>query len=291
VMRAAPLVLMLSGLLAAVPLRAQHALSASDSAFFAAARRASMKYRAQDAAIVDGFRPVGVEFPAMGEHWVSLPRVMEDLIDPARPSVLIYVTVNGVAMLGGVGYTDLLRPGEPPPSAPARSFWHAHNGTVADESFPLAHQMGHSSDGVATGDSLRLMVLHVWTAMPNASGPFSTDNWSLPLRRLGRERAVISSTAVRGIALAQDSSGYFALALRTALLPTEREERIIEAMLDSARQVASLHTNSLRRGTAADAKRIDGALAETWKELWRGLEVRLEGHRPALRALKAQLSP
>src|SRR5436853_4979730 len=83
-------------------------LSAADNAFVTEAKRAAAKYRAQAAAIADGFRPIGVEFPAMGEHWVSLQRVMANTIDPTLPSVLIYVTVNGRPTLGGVGFTSLL---------------------------------------------------------------------------------------------------------------------------------------------------------------------------------------
>ena len=75
----------------------------------APARRAIARAHA---AIADGFRPVGVEFPAMGEHWVNLARVMADTLDPAMPPVLIYVMVNGKPQLGGVAFTDLLGRGE-----------------------------------------------------------------------------------------------------------------------------------------------------------------------------------
>ena len=102
--------LLACALLAGAPLHAQ----GSDAAerFVAAARAGTTRYRSRDAAIADGYKRVGVEFPAMGEHWVSLARIMEDTVVAERPSVLIYVTVNGSPRLAGVAYTDLLEPGE-----------------------------------------------------------------------------------------------------------------------------------------------------------------------------------
>ena len=116
----------------------------ANTAFVAAARAGAARYRSRDAAIADGFRPVGVEFPAMGEHWVNLARVMADTLDPAMPPVLIYVMVNGKPQLGGVGFTDLLSRGESVGRVPGARFWHEHNGSITEESFPLQHHMGLS---------------------------------------------------------------------------------------------------------------------------------------------------
>src|SRR5918999_3495199 len=151
----------------------------------AAAREGTRRYQLQDAAIADGFRRVGVDFPAMGEHWVNLQRVMADSFAPGHPAVLIYVRVNGVPSLAGVAYTALLERGESPPTfAPARGSWHEHNGTIAEESFPIGH---HATERRERDDDapLRLSILHAWVWVQNPAGLFATDNWSLPYVRLG----------------------------------------------------------------------------------------------------------
>ena len=112
-----------------------------------AAREGTMRYRSIDSAIADGFKRVGVEFPAMGEHWVNLARVLENKFDPARPSVLTYITDGGRRRLAGVAYTALLAEGElPPNSAAPQAYWHEHNGSVAEESLPLHHVAGMATD-------------------------------------------------------------------------------------------------------------------------------------------------
>jgi hypothetical protein len=264
--------------------------SPHDAAFIVAAKRAAAAYRTQDAAIADGFRPVGVEFPAMGEHWVSLQRVMANTIDPALPSVLIYVTIGGHATLGGVGYTKLLRKGEPLPSSPASGYWHEHNGSVAEESFPLRHHMG-SDSRPGRGDELRLAILHLWTEIPNDAGPFATDNWRLPLRRLGTVTLSPTVDALQAIALAQDETGYFALMLRVALEPTDREEAIITRALSDHRaaaikQVASLRVTSPSTRVQDSAKR---ELTNVWQSLWRTLAERMPSRRAQLSALRSDL--
>lgn len=264
---------------------------ASDTGFVTAAKRAAAKYRTQDAAIADGFRPVGLEFPAMGEHWVSLQRVMANTIDPTVPSVLIYVTVNGQPTLAGVGFTDLLRPGEPLPRTPAAGFWHEHNGSIAEESFPLRHQMGQKS--ISTGDdALRLAILHVWTEIPNGAGAFATDNWRLPFRRLGAE-AHLRADALRAIALAQDETGYYALMLRDALHPSDQEDVIIARVLADARETSVVRTAALRTALIARRPSIaseEAALSAAWDGLWQMLDARLPVRRAQLRALRSQLT-
>src|SRR5690349_4193807 len=74
---------------------ASRARVAAPNEFVAAARAATQRYQSQEAAIADGFRRVGGDFPAMGEHWVNLPQVMADSFAPATPSVLTYIRVGG----------------------------------------------------------------------------------------------------------------------------------------------------------------------------------------------------
>lgn len=263
--------------------------SQGDAAFIAAAKQAAAKYRTQAAAIADGFRPVGVEFPAMGEHWVSLQRVMANTIDASLPSVLIYVTINGRPTLGGVGYTDLLRPGQALPQSPAPNFWHEHNGSVAEESFPVRHEMGQGSKA-DDGDAVRLAILHLWTEIPNDAGVFVADNWRLPLRRLGMSPH-LSANALQATALAQDETGYYALMLRVALHPNDREEATIERVLADTRaaaikQVALLRTPQSGRQPAS----VNGnALASVWETLWLSLAERLPSRRTQLSVLRTEL--
>lgn len=266
-------------------------ISPDDSAFIASAKRAAIKYRVQEAAIADGFRPVGVEFPAMGEHWVSLQRVMANTIDPALPSVLIYVTVNGRPTLGGVGYTDLLRPGEPLPRRPAAGSWHEHNGSIAEESLPLRHQMGAAASTVGD-DGLRLAILHLWTEIPNDVGPFATDNWRLPQRRLDDRAPHLGAEATRALALAQDETGYYALMLRVALQPSGREEVVIDHVLADARATAIARAAALRSAMSSRAavSKQEASLADAWNGMWRVLDGRLPGRRNQLHALREELT-
>ena len=172
-------------LLAVCAVRLASAQSVDATArMLAAAREGTMRYRSIDSAIADGFKRVGVEFPAMGEHWVNVARVLENRFDPARPSVLTYITDGGRRRLAGVAFTALLADGEQPPSSAApQVYWHEHNGSVAEESLPLHHAAGTAAD-VGSG-APRLSILHAWVWLPNPAGPFVTDNWTLPLARVG----------------------------------------------------------------------------------------------------------
>ena len=97
--------LLFVALLAATRLRAQNVASqatdhhghrvtlpddASIARFVAAARSGTERYRDQQAAIEDGFRVVGPDFPGMGEHWIHIGRLLQARFDPARPSLLQY---------------------------------------------------------------------------------------------------------------------------------------------------------------------------------------------------------
>jgi hypothetical protein len=263
--------------------------------FVSAARDGTRRYKSQAIAIADGFKRVGVEFPAMGEHWVNLQRVMEDTLVPARPSVLIYVNVRGEARLAGVGYTALLQHGEQPPEfPPAHPFWHEHNGTVVDESFPLAHHLdgGTSPTGDATA-ALRLSILHAWVWAPNADGVFATDNWSLPSVRVGAAAPLeLSRDALRGLTLAADSSDYYALMVRTGAggngRPlTPQEERAISTVISDHRARAA--RDAARLNSPHPVPDAAARLASTWLSLWSTLERALPARIPQLRTLRQHL--
>lgn len=240
------------------------------------ARVGTARYRSVDSAIADGFKRVGVEFPAMGEHWVNLPRVLENRFDAARPSVLIYITTQGKRELAGVAYTALLYDGQKPPATAAKlSDWHEHNGSVAEESLPLHHAAGMSS--APTSGAPRLSILHAWVWTPNPAGVFVTDNWSLPIERVGGKPTRLSADAVRGLALAADSSGYYELTLQSSIEATEAETKTIARVVDA-------HRSAARRAGLNDT-----ALASAWRDLWASLERALPARATSLRSVRARL--
>ncbi len=171
--------------LAGTPVLGQSAPALEDVAeFVAAARAATYRYHQQSAAVADGYRRIGPDFPSMGEHWVSVPLVVREDVDPLHPPILEYVTVAGKPVLAGVAYTQLVRNGPPraPLPAPA-SAWHYHAGSVDEESFILSH--AQRGDSAAQGSGPRIAVLHAWLWVNNPAGLFATDNWALPWHRLG----------------------------------------------------------------------------------------------------------
>jgi hypothetical protein len=249
-----------------------------------AAREGTMRYRSIDSAIADGFKRVGVEFPAMGEHWVNLARVLENQFDPARPSVLTYITEGGRRRLAGVAYTALLAEGEQPPnSAAPQTYWHEHNGSVAEESLPLHHAAGMATD--AGPGAPRLSILHAWVWLPNPAGSFVTDNWTLPLARIGIDAShhTLSRDAIRGVSLANDDASYYEQTIETSLAPSDIELKLIRSVV--ARHRAEARAEARKDPTLRNASGI----ATAWTSLWSDLEKSLPRDGAALRSLRARL--
>ena len=171
--------------LAGGPLAAQsHPAPGEVDTFVSTVREATGRYRDRAAAIADGYRRVGPDFPSMGEHWVSVPLVVRGAVDPRRPPILEYVLVDGAPVLAGVAYTQLVRGEAPSARVPApASAWHYHAGSVSEESFILGHAARTGGQPSAAGP--RVAVLHAWVWMENPAGLFATDNWALPWHRLG----------------------------------------------------------------------------------------------------------
>ena len=256
--------------------------------FLAEARAGTRRYSSQQAAIADGFRRVGVEFPAMGEHWVSLARVMADTLDAARPSVLIYVNVKGTPRLAGVAYTDLLDPGDPAPRGPAPGAWHEHNGAIDEESLPLGHHGAHEGSSVAEG-APRLSILHAWVWTANPDGPFVTDNWALPFLRFGLSPdRMLARDVVRALALAADDEGYHLLMIRTAVGISPAEEPMATRVITAHRGKVLAIAGSLDGAKTLDTAQQE-ALAAEWARLWRELADAFPRHASRLAALRAQL--
>ena len=273
---------MLLGCLLAAPAAAQTGPAADDSviaSFIRQARSGTAPYHDRAVAIADGFRRIGVEFPAMGEHWVNPVWVLADTFDISRPAMLTYIMVDGTPVLAGVGYTALLEPGEVPPDfAPATGAWHEHNGSVIEESLPHHHRSpttGAGHAGHAGQPARRLSVLHAWVWVENPAGVFVTDNWALPAHRLGiapDER--LSRPARHMITLGLAGTPYYVLILRGALSPSVAEEEVIARVLEASRSRIGPLLGSVQTSGDLDeetSRQLDAQWAELWNELMRDL--------------------
>jgi hypothetical protein len=255
--------------------------------FTTKARDGTRRYQSQDAAIADGYKRFGVEFPTMGEHWISAARIGENTFEPDRPSVLIYATIDGAARLVAVGYTRLVSGREPPPALPAFADWHEHNGGVAEESLPTAHHRTSTSDGDAT--SPRLFVMHAWIWSQNPDGVFATNNWSLPLARLGVSVPEPNSPdALRALALAGDVGDYHLLVLRTAVGLSSTEAGAAGSVLDTYHARATHEAASVRVAGRLTPD-VSQRLTVLWDALWADLERALPARVDRLRALRRTL--
>lgn len=179
------------------------------SAFVHTVREATARYRDRHEAVVSGYRPIGPDFPGMGEHWISVPLLLDGSIDPARPPILEYADIDGVPTLVGAAFAVLLPADSAPPvgfPVPATA-WHFHGGAVSEESFVS----GHAHGAQAPSNKPRVAVLHVWAWLDNPEGPFATDNWALPFARLGLPvpAQAPSLEVARGLALVSGGARYY----------------------------------------------------------------------------------
>lgn len=236
-------------------------------AFVEQARRATDKYHDRAAAIVDGYRPIGEDFPGMGEHWIHIGLVLDGRYDVTHPEFLTYVSLDGVPRLLGVAYALPLLQGEEPPDEPAgRAAWHAHARSVDDETLmPHHHQSAHGSDAA------RLAMLHAWVWLANPEGLFAADNWAVPFLRLGfAPPAQDGSAAGKALSLLSGADAYLARAVATAVAPAAIDEGTLHSAIARARQgVASIVQG--RSGAALSASELE-ALATRWQQLWRAIE-------------------
>ncbi|MDQ6829857.1 MAG: hypothetical protein M3081_13440 [Gemmatimonadota bacterium] len=174
------------------------------AAFFDRLRLLTKVYEDRNAAIRAGYRRIGIDFPSMGEHWVDPSRVIEPRFDATRPAMLAYTMVDGRPELVGVVFAIALAPNETAPLLPgADAFWHEHSGSVSDEALLSEHRTS-PSDTAGT----RVAVLHAWTHVANPAGPYATENWALPFRRLHLEVPVpLPLRAARAVSLATNGGG------------------------------------------------------------------------------------
>jgi hypothetical protein len=249
-------------------------VSAADTAatrFVADARAATQRYRDRSVAIADGYRQVGPELPAMGEHWLNIGLVLADTLDVAHPPVLIYVSSPDGPVLAGAAYTRLLGPDDGYPDFPrGLHAWHDHSGFVEDEALPTAH-VRHAA--VASPERTRLGILHLWMGVENPAGAWTADNWALPFARAGLLPPRRSDAAARALALAADSGRYVADVLaRVGLLDSARIASM-RAIMDTA-AVEAVEIAPLERG------KLTTEQLDLLEAIWRGVWPRIESTLP-----------
>jgi hypothetical protein len=241
-----------------------HGPVAGEAAFAERARTASERYRDRRNAISDGYRRLGPDFPAMGEHWVHPTRMVEGSLEIERPQALAYAIVAGEPVLTGVIYAKPLRQGEAPPEFPFPGLpWHDHVGAIDEESVLLHHAMS------AEGNGFRLSMLHAWVWTSNPDGVFAADNWALPFFRLGLpvpERVPVP--AARALSLAADGDVYYHLLFRALTEAGDAEQRAARAALREARARVEQWLGARPEPGAPLGGDELGRLAGWWVELW-----------------------
>lgn len=235
-------------------------------AFVEQARLAAARYPDLGTAIAAGYRAVGPELPAMGQHWVNAALLYGGRIDAAQPQVLEYATIGGRQVLVGVAYASLLGPGVSPPDDPVPGrLWHAHGGDLDEESLSDSHA------GSGEPDSDRVAVLHVWVPQPNAAGMFAAENWALPFLRAGLAAPPQASEAsARALALGTGALPYFLAQYRANRRPDSTIATRLSALCnDVADSVARWRQ---RHGSSPVLRPAEVTwLAQQWQTIEAGL--------------------
>ena len=239
----------------------------STAAFIECARAATDKYHDQAAAILDGYRRIGRDFPAMGEHWIRVGLVFDGQFDASRPEILSYVRVNGTPQLLGVAYAVPLLRGEQPPDGPGGpDACHDHSRTVEDETLlPLHHMHGTAQGGA------RLAMMHAWIWSPNPDGMFAADNWAIPYIRLGLTPPPAANPSVaKALSFATGGRDYFELAIDVAARSTVIEKQRVKVAMDRAQA----ETESIVRDSPRDALGTvhSARLAAVWTAMWSAVD-------------------
>jgi hypothetical protein len=254
----------------------------SPDQFVACARAGTERYRDHAAAVLDGYRAIGRDFPGMGEHWIRVSLVFDGAFDPARPEILNYIVVNGTRRLLGVAYAVPLLEGETPPSSPAGpEAWHDHSRTIEDETvLPHHHTRG------STASLARLSMLHAWLWSPNPDGMFAADNWAIPFLRLNlAPGAEVRTAAAKALALASGGRDYFEMAIDAAARLSPEESHRVRAGMAKA-EAAVRQLIPLGKGTTLDEME-HAELNTIWRQLWEKIDAAISdtareklGHSP-----------
>ena len=280
--------LVLLAMAAAGALSRQDAACGSDagllsaSQFVECARRGTARYRDRAAAIRDGYRQIGRDFPAMGEHWIRLALVFDGKFDASRPEVLNYVEIDGEPTLFGVGYAVPLLAGETAPRGPAGLHaWHDHFRTIDDETLlPHHHTHGSAKEGA------RLAMMHAWVWSSNPHGTFAADNWAIPFAR--RRLDVpdqFPPAAAKAVSLAFGGRDYVEAALEAVGASGGHHHALLSQALDGAVARVSILLPPGRH-TVPDQAELQ-RLADIWTDMWAAID---EAVPPSIRQSLAGLA-
>lgn len=229
-----------------------HSDRTSIDGFRTTARDATRRYHAASVALADGFRPVGEDSPAMGRHWVNPARLFSRDVSAERPAILMYIDVEGQAVLTGIAYAvpleDLATVSSAIP-APLEA-WHVHTGALAAES----HKPDHISNPPMSDDT-GVAVLHAWVWTENPAGLFAPDNWKLPWLRLGLLPPLDAPVAAaKAIALCtEEGYEHFAFQWRASMRSSSSVEQ----------ETAAVELEEARRTALARCRLLEGARPST----------------------------
>jgi hypothetical protein len=239
--------------------------SGSEAKFIDCAREGTARYQDRTFAIQDGYRMIGSDFPAMGEHWINISLLFDGEFDPERPEVLNYIVISGEPKLLGVAYAMPLLGGESAPDWPTSGAWHDHYRTLDDETTAPEHHLS----GEARNHG-RLSMLHAWIWADNPEGVFAADNWSIPYLRLGIPPPDVSpGAAARALSLLSAGAVHFMGSIEGVAAPSPDEKLLIEiALADATAEVDRV----IRNRDAAALNVVDTArLSEVWSRLWNAI--------------------
>lgn len=241
----------------------------SVSRFVECARAGTERYRDRQAAIRDGYRRIGRDFPAMGEHWIRIGLVFDGKFEPAHPEVLNYVEIAGKPQLLGVAYAMPLLAGETVPAGPAGPHaWHDHFRSI-DQETVLPHHQAHGS---AT-DGARLAMLHAWVWSPNPEGTFAADNWVIPFIRYNMTPPpAFPIPSAKALSLLSGGREYVEASIRAVAVEASQQQSVRAALdaalLKIADSVPKDTNDVIDTGTLA-------RLAAIWSELWTTIDATL----------------
>jgi hypothetical protein len=201
-----------------------------------AAELTARRLATPEAAAAAGYRPLGPDFPGMGQHWVNIRILMSGELSLEEPAVLSYTDVHGRPTLVNVAHTVVLgREGAPPAlvGVPPEA-WHAHSGTIEEEMIGEHRpDMGQELAGQ------RATMLHVWR-IRNPEGSLAQHNWLLPFRALGLPDpdGVPREWAAQALSLATRSGEVYRRQVVRALVDPDRlarAEDVLEKQCGNAR--------------------------------------------------------
>lgn len=257
--------LLLFSLVAAAATSAPSDRTALDSIADATARDIA-RFADRRAAVAEGYRRVGADFPGMGEHWVHPGVLLAGTIDSRRPTMLSYATIAGRPTLVGAGFIVATR-GDAQAEVPGwPTHWHEHSGLLAEASGVRPS----STDASAT--ATHVWILHVWTSVPNPSGRYDADNWALPFARAGIIAPIdVDHDAGQAAALTVgDGDAY----LRGALTLVGLRRPALEAAIDESIAEATASAAKVMERVRAEGVASAADVAEL-RRIWAALRVGL----------------